>query len=44
MGTMKVTNSLLEVLCCHATAMRDGALERPSSRTWQRDAASAQTP
>jgi predicted dehydrogenase len=26
-----------EVLCCHATAMRDGALERPSSRTWQRD-------
>jgi predicted dehydrogenase len=27
-----------EVLACHATAMRDGALERPSSRTWQRDA------
>src|SRR5262250_1921974 len=27
-----------EVLSCHATAMRDGALERPSSRTWQRDA------
>jgi len=26
-----------EVLSCHATAMRDGALERPSSRTWQRD-------
>jgi predicted dehydrogenase len=27
-----------EVLSCHVTAMRDGALERPSSRTWQRDA------
>src|SRR5919201_5074290 len=27
-----------EVLSCHATAMRDGPLERPSSRTWQRDA------
>jgi predicted dehydrogenase len=27
-----------EVLSCHATTMRDGALERPSSRTWQRDA------
>jgi predicted dehydrogenase len=27
-----------EVLACHATAMRDGALARPSSRTWQRDA------
>jgi predicted dehydrogenase len=27
-----------EVLSCHATAMRDGALERPSSRTWQRNA------
>jgi predicted dehydrogenase len=27
-----------EVLSCYATAMRDGALERPSSRTWQRDA------
>src|SRR5882672_5394540 len=27
-----------EVLSCHATGMRDGALERPSSRTWQRDA------
>jgi predicted dehydrogenase len=26
-----------EVLACHATAMRDGALKRPSSRTWQRD-------
>jgi predicted dehydrogenase len=25
-----------EVLSCHATAMRDGPLERPSSRTWQR--------
>jgi len=27
-----------EVLSCHVTTMRDGALERPSSRTWQRDA------
>jgi len=27
-----------EMLSCHVTAMRDGALERPSSRTWQRDA------
>jgi predicted dehydrogenase len=27
-----------EVLSCHATAMRDGALARPSSRTWQREA------
>src|SRR5215813_7808891 len=27
-----------EVLACHADCMRDGALERPSSRTWQRDA------
>src|SRR3989449_5111630 len=27
-----------EMQSCHATAMRDGALERPSSRTWQRDA------
>jgi predicted dehydrogenase len=27
-----------EVLSCHATAMRDGTLERPSSRTWQREA------
>src|SRR5437867_6203335 len=27
-----------EVLSCHVTAMRDVALERPSSRTWQRDA------
>lgn len=27
-----------EVLACHVTTMRDGALERPSSRTWQRDA------
>jgi len=26
-----------EVLACHADCMRDGALERPSSRTWQRD-------
>ena len=27
-----------EVLSCSVTTMRDGALERPSSRTWQRDA------
>ena len=27
-----------EVLSCHVTSMRDGTLERPSSRTWQRDA------
>ena len=27
-----------EVLSCHVTTMRDGAVERPSSRTWQRDA------
>ena len=27
-----------EVLACHATCMRDGTLERPSSRAWQRDA------
>jgi predicted dehydrogenase len=27
-----------EVLACHATAMRDGALSRPSSRTWPHDA------
>jgi len=27
-----------EVLSCHVTTMRDGALARPSSRTWQRDA------
>ena len=27
-----------EVLACHVTTMRDGTLERPSSRTWQRDA------
>lgn len=26
-----------EVLACHVTTMRDGALERPSSRAWQRD-------
>ena len=26
-----------EVLSCHVTTMRDGALERPSSNTWQRD-------
>src|SRR5687768_1109865 len=27
-----------EVLSCHVTSMRDGTLERPSNRTWQRDA------
>ena len=27
-----------EVLSCHVTTMRDGALERHSSRTWNRDA------
>ncbi|MGE3270821.1 MAG: Gfo/Idh/MocA family protein [Chloroflexota bacterium] len=27
-----------ELLACHVTCMRDGALARPSSRTWQRDA------
>ena len=26
-----------EVLSCHADCMRDGALERPAARTWQRD-------
>lgn len=26
-----------EVLACHVTCMRDGAVARPSSRTWQRD-------
>ncbi len=26
-----------EVLSCHAVCMRDGPLERPSSRAWQRD-------
>jgi predicted dehydrogenase len=30
--------SVGEVLSCHVTTMRDGALERPSSRTWQREA------
>ncbi len=27
-----------EVLSCSVTTKRDGALERPSSRTWQRNA------
>jgi len=27
-----------EVLSCHVSCIRDGSLERPSSRTWQRDA------
>src|SRR5688572_16677936 len=26
-----------DVLACHTDCMRDGALERPSGRTWQRD-------
>jgi predicted dehydrogenase len=26
-----------EVIACHVTCMRDGPLERPSSRSWQRD-------
>lgn len=26
-----------EVLSCHVTCIRDGSLQRPSSRTWQRD-------
>ncbi len=33
-----------EVLSCHADCMRDGALERPSSRTWQRDASQGANP
>ena len=33
-----------EVLSCHATGMRDGPLERPSSRTWQRDASLGANP
>ena len=33
-----------EVLACHADCMRDGALERPSSRTWQRDASLGANP
>ena len=33
-----------EVLACHVTTMRDGALERPSSRTWQRDASLGANP
>ena len=33
-----------EVLSCHADCMRDGALERPSSRTWQRNASLGANP
>src|SRR5881397_3861506 len=33
-----------EVLSCHADCMRDGALERPSTRTWQRDASLGANP
>ena len=32
------TDYVGEVLSCSVTTMRDGALERPSSRAWQRDA------
>jgi predicted dehydrogenase len=33
-----------EVLSCHADCMRDGPLERPSSRAWQRDASLGANP
>lgn len=33
-----------EVLACHVTTMRDGPLERPSSRSWQRDASLGANP
>ncbi len=33
-----------KVLSCHVTTMRDGALERLSSRTWQRDASLGANP
>ncbi|MEO7728626.1 MAG: Gfo/Idh/MocA family oxidoreductase, partial [Burkholderiales bacterium] len=33
-----------EVLSCHADCMRDGALERPASRTWQRDVTQGANP
>src|SRR5258706_775191 len=33
-----------EVLSCHADCMRDGALERPSNRAWQRDASLGPNP
>ena len=33
-----------EVLSCHVTCMRDGALERPSGRAWQRDASLGANP
>ena len=33
-----------EVLSCHADCMRDGALERPSNRAWQRDASLGANP
>ena len=33
-----------EVLSCHADCMRDGALERHSTRTWQRDASLGANP
>jgi len=33
-----------EVLACHVSCMRDGALARPSSRAWQRDASLGANP
>jgi len=33
-----------EVLACHVVCMRDGPLERPSSRAWQRDASLGANP
>jgi len=33
-----------EVLSCHASCMRDGALARPSGRTWQRDFSNGANP
>jgi predicted dehydrogenase len=32
------SGSVGEVLCCHVSCLRDGSVERPSSRTGQRDA------
>src|SRR5918992_56177 len=38
MGASPEIDAVGGVLSCHAPAMRDGPLARPSSRTWQRDA------
>ncbi|MGH8665005.1 MAG: Gfo/Idh/MocA family protein [Burkholderiales bacterium] len=38
MKELIATGYVGEVLSCHAVCMRDGPLERPSSRAWQRDA------